>query len=253
MEVISHQQAENWPLLSASLQSEGEGREDGVHLSQIIRDLNTQLRRDEIKRNEGLMTEEEVAQLSFFGEVGFCWESVFSEVFAERMLHRKKGEVVQQESVELDGIHMSPDGVELSNAQLEEYKATWRSLNKWLAPGGREKFFLPWLMQVKSYLYALEMEVVSFGVLWVCGDYKPAFPKVTTTVIAWDRDELRQNWEVILAHRDRMEKAGRLTTEARAAELKEMQRREKRGADVARVSRVVDKAFKRAAADRGND
>lgn len=139
-------------------------------------------------------------------EVGFLWEDVLSLVLANRYAARI-GEV------ELDGIVGSPDGVS-DNDPLkvwpivdEEYKATWRSINK-----DPESIWY-WMCQFKSYCKMLGVRVTVLRVLYINGDYKGSGPLAKQFRLEFSEMELDENWAMILNHRDEMLRKGLYTFE----------------------------------------
>jgi len=142
--------------------------------------------------------EDDEAQGRRFMETGFLWETVLAMAMAERY----DGECRPGELKE-DGITGSPDGVLPSPVEgliLIEDKCTWTSLRKPV-----EERWL-WLCQIKAYCHMLGTLVANLRVLYVCGDYKPPFPQYRKYRITFSRLEIQENWEMILRHKNLMEK-----------------------------------------------
>lgn len=129
-------------------------------------------------------------------EVGFLWEEVLSHVLADRYAARI-GEV------ECDGIVGSPDGLNTDPLDIvplvnEEYKATWRSVNK------TPESIWYWDTQFKSYCHMLGVNITLLRVLYINGDYKGSGPIPMTFRIEYTDTELQENWGMITNHRDEM-------------------------------------------------
>lgn len=134
-------------------------------------------------------------------EVGFLWEDLLSYVLADRYAARLS-------EVEKDGIVGSPDGLNIydpffnSSLHNEEYKATWRSVKK------TPPDIWYWMTQFKSYCYMLGVDVSIVRVLYLNGDYKGSGPISMVYGLRFTDQELKENWEMILKHRDEMMEKG---------------------------------------------
>lgn len=119
-------------------------------------------------------------------EVGFLWEDVMSLALKSR-LPARPGEI------ELDGVILSPDGVDLEcdPIRVVEYKATWYSSNK------RVEDIVRWMYQIKSYCYALEIPRCRFDILHICGNYFPPEPMHRIVEIDFSWRELMENWNMV--------------------------------------------------------
>lgn len=161
-----------------------------IHLSDIAKYIEFKM--DFAKKNGAIDWNMAVA-----AEVGFLWEDLLSLVYADKYAARI-GEV------ELDGIVGSPDGLSASDPfdvepiVNEEYKATWRSVNK-----SPDKIWY-WMTQFKSYCKMLGVTVTVARVLYLNGDYKGSGPLYRVFRIEFTDRELQENWDMILKHRDEM-------------------------------------------------
>lgn len=135
-------------------------------------------------------------------QVGFLWEDVLSDAYGANYAARI-GEV------ERDGVVCSPDGVgvfeNVVTAALvvnEEYKATWKSLRN----PPEDNWY--WMCQFKSYCYVLNVNTTILRVLYINGDYRGSGPVYRVFKIVFTDQELAENWQMILNHRDEMVEKG---------------------------------------------
>lgn len=167
----------------------GEGedpvRSEGVHLTDVIRDLMVTAQMQRTASGSFWLQ----GDLEMAGEVGFMWEEVLSRALKDRLPCRI-GEV------ELDGITMSPDGIEVVDGEsiLSEYKVAWASSRK----EPTENF--KWMAQVKGYCKALGMSKVKMYILYLNGDWKPPKPQYKCFLISFSQLEIDEGWEMILGH-----------------------------------------------------
>lgn len=156
-----------------------------VHLTEVIRDLMevSQMQRTASGSVWGR------SELDLAAETGFMWEEMISTALKDRLPCRI-GEV------ELDGIVMSPDGIEVYNGEsiLSEYKVVWASSSK--SPADNFK----WMAQVKGYCKALGMTKVRMYILYLNGNWKPPQPQYKCFLIEFTELELQENWDMILGH-----------------------------------------------------
>jgi len=166
-----------------------------IHLSDVAHYIEHKM--GYAKRTKGT----EAWSMDLAAEVGFMWEDVLSRAFADRYAARI-GEC------ELDGIVGSPDGLSpndpLGKEMLvnEEYKATWRSTRK------TPTDIWYWECQFKSYCHMLGVCVSVVRVLYLMGDYKGSGPQYRVFRMEFTPFELRENWKMILDHRDEMLEKG---------------------------------------------
>lgn len=164
------------------------GRSEGLHLGTVIREYG--LATKQIKLASG-----DSSRLMNF-EKGFLWEDTFSHVWGEREAEkfRNRADYLVQPELCVDGIYMTPDAVDLGSETLDEFKSTTRSMLKF---DQLEAHFDLWLVQIKGYLYGLQMTRCRLIVLFLCGDYKPPFPEVRAKELVFTERELSDNWRLI--------------------------------------------------------
>lgn len=151
-----------------------------VHLTRIIKDLD--------QRDYGGVS----WNMDLTADLGFVWEQALENAYKD-LLGIRPGEV------EKDGIIGSPDGIGEDPLGLvpfvdEEYKLTWKS--------SRSKITDNWyyMTQFKGYCYMMETNVVVVRIVYVCGDYKGSGPVYRVWRIEYTDEELKRNWDYLLAH-----------------------------------------------------
>lgn len=161
-------------------------RSKGVHLTDIIKDL---MEVSGISKTvSGTMWGNDELELA--AQTGFIWEDFLSMVLKDRLPCRI-GEV------ELDGIIMSPDGIEFDNNEevvLSEYKLVWSSSRR--PPTDNWK----WMSQIKGYCKGLNLVKVNMYILYLNGDWKPPMPQYKGFQIEFTPLEIQENWEMLLNH-----------------------------------------------------
>lgn len=171
----------------------GQGRKSGVHVSGLIKAYFKAQGEPEPKSPESWQTD-------IGRQAGFLWENAMEFAFKEYMA-KDRSAVIKQLRTETDGVHGTPDG--LDGDVLEEYKCTWKSLRKW--EEDPEANFQYWFMQVKAYLYMLDLRKVRFFIFFVNGDYKwdkGLGPRIVRTEeFEFTKEELEDNWLKLMAHR----------------------------------------------------
>ncbi len=162
----------------------GPPRSPGLHLSEITQSILRDL--DPEKYGSGKVYPND------YREVGFAFEKILEDAFLSRRIDIvRPGEFVKH------GIAMSPDGIDLDQWRLREFKATWKSMRN--AP--TDKKFWQYLVQMKAYCHAIETNRSRLDVLFINGDYRDGF---VPTSRAWEFEftarELEENWTMILNH-----------------------------------------------------
>jgi len=178
-------------------------RSKGLHLSKIIRDIMMTLEPSVFKPdmvNGGIVKFSRETQVKF--EVGFVWEEMIQRSWLPAQ--GLSGELIQPGEQTLDGIHMTPDAFNIKEWAIEEWKATWRSMNKAATVELLYKNFWHWMVQIKAYCWAMETERARLRVLFLNGNYtyglEGSGPQIRLWEIEWDPKELRDNWVMLIAH-----------------------------------------------------
>lgn len=175
-----------WP---ETLFDDDEPRQDGLHLGEVIRYI-TQLSSSNKKRASFL-------DMELTAEIGLLWERVLGKVMAEKY-------AIRPPQIQKDGVWMSPDGIGpdpdgILPMVVEEYKCTWQSMRRDL----RDNFY--YMTQAMSYCNAYDVNVAVFRVFYIMGDYRGSGPVYRQARIEYTRRELRDNWDMILRHKNEME------------------------------------------------
>lgn len=136
-------------------------------------------------------------------DLGFIWEHVLELAYKDRL-------GIRMGEVELDGIVGSPDGIGYDDPVykldgklawkgtgdpcLEEYKFKWKSSKN--MPNNQA--FERDIIQVKSYCYMLDLNIVIMRIGFINGNYsKGAGPMYRIARLVFDEEELWRNWEMI--------------------------------------------------------
>lgn len=183
------------PLFSAT--SARPARSTGTHGSEIWNDLEASLagKRDPIEQET----------LRDYGAIGFLWERVLESHLARLTLDGGDGRWMCPGELELDDIFLTPDQVDLDFhgdgtmvLGLEEWKCTWRSVNK---ADNLERWFWKWLVQQKAYCKALDTIHSRLRGLFIVGDWAgKAYPQTRGWEFTWTQRELDDNWSMLRNH-----------------------------------------------------
>lgn len=189
----------------------GEGRSEGVHLSQIIRWVR--------EKSEGPIRE---TGNDHFITMGFMLEVILERGFKlfGNMMRKDRDRIVRPGEYELDGIYMNPDGVDNRDGTLEEYKATYKSLGRLTGTNPDKgdcagdvlcwvkRFHWWWLVQIMAYCWVVGTERARLIVWFANGDYshKPPLggPQIVVVELEFTLEELQGNWANVLKYRDEM-------------------------------------------------
>lgn len=186
----------------------GEGRAEGIHVSNIIRDLENKLVNPGERPARADMSSAERARMGKYAELGFIWEIMVKQVMKPRMLSRRQClGVVEGVEIELDGVYMNPDAFCIVDDTLEEYKATWKSSRRGdPAIFAEPENFWSWVVQTRAYcagysaVYKRPILNVRMFVFFVNGDYKDAGPQVRMYRIEYTKDEVAETWAMLRKH-----------------------------------------------------
>jgi hypothetical protein len=122
---------------------------------------------------------------------GFTFEHAL-----ERSLVERRAGIFRPGEIVKDGIAMSPDGICIDDWTLEEFKFTWKSSNG--AP--EDPKFWGWIIQMKAYCHALEINRARLRAFFVNGDYKAKTPEYKVWQFVFTDEELHENWQMIVQH-----------------------------------------------------
>lgn len=180
-----------------------EGRSDGLHLSQVLRDIDNKIINPGKRRDFNDMSQAEQSQGTIYQQAGFVFEDLMTGLWRSRLLPMfGADQFVQQQEIERDGIFMTPDAVYVPDWTLIETKLTWKSRRRW--EESPESNFWYWLEQIKSYCYALECDTADLFVFWVNGNYKPMVPSIGAYQLKFTPEELSNTWRMVTRHAEIM-------------------------------------------------
>lgn len=203
-------------LVNAEGRPMGEGRsKDGLHLSQIIRELLIATGRPlELPPQEQPFTRM---------ITGFMWERALERAFIE-WYQLSRGSMLIQPEVKQDGIYMTTDGVDLGERiVVEEAKATWYSARGWPGwdlkdplnydPKVMDEKFWGWQVQVMSHVRFYGGNTARIIPYFVNGAYfrkgeQPRGPVVLPVEFTYTPDEIEENWRMVLNMAESMRRRG---------------------------------------------
>lgn len=142
------------------------------------------------------------------GHMGFVWEDVVSYVLSRQLGGDVRGK--PQIELERDGIFMTMDWFNTRTWRVREYKATKMSG----ATDIRSNKFRHWHYQLMAYCLEMDTDEAELVPLFINGSYELAGGRFGKTVaipyvIRYTAMEKRENWEMILRERDRMDREER--------------------------------------------
>jgi hypothetical protein len=173
--------------LSNISEEQSQVRSEGLHVSAVIRYIL--LMSGLTKSNT--FTE---ADLDMFASVGRLWEQLLSQSLFKPPRYQRPGEI------EKDGIIGSPDTVDIDEARILEFKATWKSCDRDISGSD----FWNWWIQIKSYCYMTGLTEAKLCVFFVNGNYRPPVPIMKIWDVEFSPGELRENWNLILRNAKEM-------------------------------------------------
>ena len=161
-------------------------RSGGLHVSHIIKSISE----DVFNYSKPEMEQQ---SLETYRIAGFLFERALYEIIlVDEAVHRI-GEI------ELDGIIMTPDAVNLGNNHGIESKCTWRSMKHNVLDVTGE--FSEWHQQMMAYGKALSIYTWDLWVMFMNGDYgKNRRPKIRHWEIKYEEEEVDVNWRRIRNH-----------------------------------------------------
>ena len=165
-------------------------RSPGLHLSQIIDDLEHAIR----PKDEWCDEEE----LAFYAAGGFLWEKVFARCHADSIMN---GDIIRPGEFTLDGIIGSPDLIRVSDWTILECKHPWKSVRKF--DDHLEKYFWKWVTQVACYAKMIGTNTAEIHAYFVCGDWRPPIPQTRSIRLEFTDRELDERWFMVRSHAQR--------------------------------------------------
>lgn len=183
-------------------------RSPGLHLSDIIREIERDILGPEARPDK---TPDQLVRLQAHFEAGLLWERAFETAMRERYTEGRPW-VKRQGEVEVDGVAMTPDALDTQEGVVEEYKWTRVSLATVLREGFDKKW-PGYMMQLKAYCRACKTTKGKLIVYFVNGSYKWGTPEGDPLPKCWlftfTRQELEENWLMILSKKREIEARGK--------------------------------------------
>lgn len=189
-------------------------RSEGWHVMEIVEDLELAWldAREKAMRmgaDPNAFTEEDLDQ---FAMVGFLWEwgigAWLNDAAFQNQILKLCGEeevkLIHPGELELDGIFGTPDDLDVRGRALEEWKATWISARHDIRVKKRR-----WIIQAMAYCWMLGVNKAVLRVFFLNGRYEKyqmGAPIVRFYRFRWTDQELEENWQMIVGHRDEMAK-----------------------------------------------
>lgn len=111
------------------------------------------------------------------------------------------------------GIFATPDALRTDTMRLKEWKCTWKSLSR--AAGDNDDMtdgefadhlvegIWKWPVQTKAYCYLLGVTEADQEVLFINGNWRPPVPQVMRYEMTFTEQELKLNWDYIVATAER--------------------------------------------------
>lgn len=202
-------------FVSLTLPPPATPRSEGVHVSNIIRCIATEMGilkkewAEEIRLTDVREITDPIVILRM--SIGLAWESWYIP-----QILGPKGVIDHPQELCIDGIYASPDAesvdsVIITNGSprweqiVHEVKATYKSSKQ----DGRDRDMTKewmWLTQIKAYCKGLGTRFARLHVLYICGDYSyPIRPILKEYAIEFEQEEIDRSWELLLDYaKDRM-------------------------------------------------
>ena len=169
-------------------------RSTGLHVTDIIRDIENRLTKPGKRRPYDELTAEEKKRMGAYVEGGWAWE----EALRRAMLvtyYRGLERFISVGEIELDDIFGTPDWFDTDDGCVEEFKATWRSSRRPI-----ETDFWHWWVQIKAYCHMTDTRFARLRVFFVNGDYRDSGPQFKLWQAKFEKMELDKNWDMLRKH-----------------------------------------------------
>lgn len=169
-------------------------RSEGVHLSHVLTYIEEQLGK-KYENNSGGQN---------YMAMGFVWERLLEVALNEP----ENPNIIRPGEQCLNGIYLTPDGYNIADGCLEEWKCTWKSCHPERSPIDGPKF-QRWFWQQMGYCKALGLTKSRLRVFYINGDYGAnRRPMPFQYDISFTQSEIDDNWDMVLAHAEIMHGEG---------------------------------------------
>lgn len=205
------------PLLFSSA---NQRRTPGLHLTDIIRDIQLSAGVDRNKNNFSEL------QLKAFQLQGYLWEDVYTEKLRDRLAGGAFGDYVRMGEVAFNGeraffvayseqdgklltpippgyVLMSPDGLRLDGEVMPLLEMKWTTKSSNMNP---EKEKPEWFHQARCYCLALSaalgvrITAVELDVFFAAGNYMGSGPVFEEMSKEFHNEEIVASWEMCVGH-----------------------------------------------------
>lgn len=167
-----------------------------AHVSNIIRDIENAVTKPGKRRPYDELSDAERKRLGNYASVGWAWEEALRRSLLAMGIGISYSEHIERVGeLHLDDIYGTPDGINLVDWTVEEFKATWRSSRRPLDPD-----FWHWLVQIKSYCTLLRATQARLRIFYVNGDYRESGPQYKCYRLEFTELELEDNWDMLKNH-----------------------------------------------------
>jgi hypothetical protein len=162
-----------------------------LHLTDVIRYIDNLVIHKGERRPPSELSVEELYQMSLYTSMGWAWEELIRD-YLRKVYDRGRDPTrwIRGGPLVRDGIHMNPDWLDLEDECVDEFKATWLSMDRGLP--------WSWRTQVSSYCGALNVRRGRIWGYFVNGNYKPMKPRPRAWMLEFNERELHENWNMIL-------------------------------------------------------
>lgn len=177
-------------VLPSEADEAGSDRNQGLHISGLIKHLLVQM---DPKRYSG--TPDDATRILW--ELGLGWEDIaLSRAFWERVLRRTYPSMsFKQVQAEKDGVWGTCDMISLMRrTTITESKLTQISMDNDIA--GMK--FWSWRVQMMAYCEMWDARHAILPVCFLNGDYKPRRIVPRAWSFEFDKQELRDNWAMLM-------------------------------------------------------
>ena len=175
----------------------GSRTEGGVHVSEIIRDIQNKVTHKGKRKPYDQLSPEERRRMGNFTSMGWAFERVIEAALREvwGVYFSGSDRYEKTGSLLLEGLTGTPDWLDQKEWAVVEFKATWRSSRRDL-----ETDFGAWIWQIKAYCKLLATRSAQLYVFYVNGDYRESGPQLKAYSLSFSEREIEENWAMLKNH-----------------------------------------------------
>lgn len=171
-----------------------EQRSPGVHVSDVIRDIENVVTKPGKRRPTEELSRDERRRMGAYVHGGFAWEEVIRRAVVSMYLAHE-GRFVAPGELCCDGLVGTPDWYDTEDDCIEEFKATWRSSRRDI-----EHEFRSWWYQIMAYCFMADTRGARLRVFFVNGNYAESGPQIKQWQCVFTGQELEMNWKMLTMH-----------------------------------------------------